>query len=70
MNKADGQDKHHGHDAGPITEYFCTNCLQLRLSVIRNKTQCGNCGSMKIIGAGVGQLDKQALLKQYTPKED
>ena len=52
------------------TEYFCTNCVQLRLSCVKDKSRCENCGSTEIIPGSVGQLNKQALLKHYGPKED
>lgn len=70
MNKSDGQDNHTGQNAGSPTEYFCTKCLQLRLSLIADKSVCGNCKSTDIITGSIGTLDKQALLKQHTPKQD
>ena len=70
MNKADGQDNHKGYVKGTVTEYFCIKCLQLRLSLNTDKSHCFNCGSTEIIPGHVGTLDKQALLKQYTPKGD
>lgn len=65
MNIADGQDNHTGKDAGTMTEYFCIKCLQLRLSLNKDKSHCFNCGSTEIIPGSVGELDKPALLKQY-----
>ncbi len=69
MNKADGQDNHTGNNAGTMTEYFCTNCLQLRLSLIVDKGKCRNCASKDIITGAVGELDKKALIKQHKPQE-
>lgn len=45
-----------------VTEYFCTQCQQLRLD-LRNKGEafCGVCGSRKIIRGAVGTLDKEEL---------
>jgi len=65
MNKAEGQDNHTGNDSGSATEYFCCACFQLRLSLKKDKTRCGNCGSEHIITGFVGELDKPALLKEY-----
>jgi len=50
---------------GTPTEYFCCACKQLRLSLCKDKSRCGNCRSEHIITGKVGTLDKQALLKQY-----
>lgn len=65
MNKADGQDNPIPEKQGIMTEYFCTKCLQLRLSLVVDKSHCFNCKSMEIIPGAVGQLDKQALLKEH-----
>jgi hypothetical protein len=45
-------------------EYFCTNCLQLRLSFI-DVVHCKNCGSDRIITALPGKLDKENLVRKY-----
>jgi len=45
-------------------EYFCTKCLQLRLSFV-DVVSCKNCGSDEVITGLPGQLDKEALIKQY-----
>lgn len=50
---------------GESTEYFCTECLQLRLSFHPDKYRCFNCGTREIITGAVGSLDKPALLKKY-----
>jgi len=50
---------------GVPTEYFCTKCLQLRLSFFPILISCRNCHSIDIITGKVGTLDKQALLKKY-----
>ena len=47
------------------TEYFCCTCLQLRLSLNKDKSKCFNCGSTKIVTGNVGELDKQALIQKY-----
>lgn len=47
------------------TEYFCCDCLQLRLSLDEDKSHCGFCASEHIITGFMGELDKQALLNQY-----
>ena len=65
MNKADGQDNENPGKRGSMTEYFCTKCLQLRLSMSKDKSHCFYCGSTEIIPGGVGELDKQALLAKY-----
>lgn len=65
MNKADGQDNAVPDKRSTMTEYFCTNCLMLRLSMNSDKSHCFNCGSTEIIPGHVGQLDKQALLAKY-----
>ena len=49
---------------GPVTEYFCTRCRQLRLSCIADKTRCGLCGNKDIIIGPVGSLDKDALIRK------
>lgn len=65
MNKSDGQDNAVPEKRGTITEYFCIDCLQLRLSANKDKSHCFNCGSGDIITGQVGQLDKQALIEKY-----
>ncbi|KKM22944.1 hypothetical protein LCGC14_1620110 [marine sediment metagenome] len=70
MNNVDDQNIHVGGDAGTKTEYFCTVCLQLRLSLIKDKSFCYNCGSAEIITGNVGELDKPALLKYYGSLQD
>ncbi len=47
-------------------EYFCKDCLQLRLAVRDARTSCGNCGSKNIIIGKVGDLDKSRLLQTIT----
>ena len=49
---------------GPVTEYFCTRCRQLRLSCIADKTRCGHCGCKDLITGPVGSLDKEALIRK------
>jgi Zn finger protein HypA/HybF involved in hydrogenase expression len=41
-------------------EYFCKDCLQLRLAFELRHT-CGNCGSTNIIKGAIGTLDKESL---------
>lgn len=60
-----GEDTVTGSEVGQPTEYFCTECHQLRLSLIADKSKCGNCGSKAIIAGHIRSLDKSALLKQY-----
>jgi len=67
MNKADGSDRAEPENRDTMTEYFCTKCLQLRLSMTKDKSHCFNCGTTEIIPGSVGQLDKQALIEQYKP---
>lgn len=50
---------------GASCEYFCTDCLQLRLSFRDETVSCYNCGSKQIIVGTVGSLDKIALLNEY-----
>lgn len=50
---------------GEATEYFCFNCGQLRLSLIKEKTLCKGCGSTNIIIGKCGELDKQKLKKEF-----
>lgn len=52
-----------GGESDEATEYFCYDCEQLRLSLIKDKSKCGNCGSNNIITGKVGELDKEALLR-------
>ena len=52
-------------DGKPDCEYFCTKCLQLRLSFLIETYKCGNCNSKSIIKDKVGALDKDQLKKQY-----
>jgi hypothetical protein len=49
-------------------EYFCTQCFQLRLSLI-DRVTCGHCGSDQITTGLPGQLDKQALVRKYRKGE-
>lgn len=49
----------------PDCEYFCTKCLQLRLSYIPNTIECANCHSKSIIKGKPGSLNKDQLKKQY-----
>jgi hypothetical protein len=46
------------------TEYFCKNCMQLRLN-LAGKTSCGNCGSNKLIHGIINELDKDLLIAKY-----
>lgn len=48
---------------GKPTEYFCNDCKQLRLSLIKDKSKCGNCGSTNIVTGAVGSLDKTVLVR-------
>jgi len=66
----EGQDDARTSKSGTMTEYFCTKCLQLRLSLVKDKSHCFNCGTTEIIPGQVGQLDKQALLKQYRSNQE
>lgn len=50
---------------GTPTEYFCCACKQLRLSLNKNKSCCGNCRSEHIITGKVGTLNKPELLRLY-----
>jgi len=52
-------------DGKPDCEYFCTDCLQLRLSFLIKTNNCGNCNSTSIIKGSPGELDKTQLKKQY-----
>ena len=70
MVRRNGQDVISGSGFGEPTEYFCTKCLQLRLSLIADKSHCRNCNSKEIIIGKVGTLDKSALIKQFTSYED
>lgn len=57
----------------PSHEYFCKDCLQLRLSLLGATKACGNCGSKDIIIGKVNKLNKEELKNQYesrTSKED
>jgi hypothetical protein len=49
----------------PDCEYFCRNCLQLRLSYLIRTHKCANCQSTNIIRGKPGSLDKDQLKKQY-----
>ncbi len=49
---------------GPVTEYFCTRCRQLRISCITDKTRCRFCGNKDLITGPVGSLDKEALIRK------
>lgn len=44
------------------TGYFCYGCLQLWLSLIKDKTRCDNCGSNDIVVGKISELDKQKLI--------
>lgn len=50
--------------SGPVTEYFCCSCRQLRLSWIADKTTCRNCGGKDLITGPVESLDKEALIRK------
>ena len=65
MVRRDGQDIICNSGEGEPTEYFCTKCLQLRLSLIADKTRCGHCHTTEIIAGAVGELDKSALIRKY-----
>jgi hypothetical protein len=47
------------------TEYFCTNCLQLRLTYKKHPVMCVNCCSGHIIYGPKGLLDKKKLKVKY-----
>ena len=49
----------------PDCEYFCTKCLQLRLSFLIKTYKCSQCNSKEIIKGKPGELDKDQLKKQY-----
>jgi hypothetical protein len=55
-------------DGKPDCEYFCTDCLQLRLSFLINTYKCGNCNSNHIIIGSPGQLDKEELIEKHRIK--
>lgn len=55
---------------GPITEYFCNGCGQLRLSLRKDKETCGNCGSDLVQHAPVNTLDKAKLKAIYAAKQE
>lgn len=55
---------HYGGTDGNISEYFCCQCRQLRLSCIAEKEHCKNCGSRDIITGVVGSLDKEVLIRK------
>lgn len=48
----------------PDCEYFCKDCLQLRLSYLDETTECSNCESKDIIKGKPGTLNKEALRKE------
>ncbi len=48
------------------TEYFCKDCLQLRLSLKDDKSTCGNCGGTNLITGECGTLNKEALVILHT----
>jgi len=50
-------------------EVFCFDCRQLRLSFVVGNTNCHNCGSRVIKVGKLGELDKEALLKQCQTTE-
>lgn len=46
-------------------EYFCNNCLQLRLCCDDSaRSECGACGSKDIIKGAMGTLSKEHLIQQ------
>lgn len=51
------------------TEYFCNDCGQLRLSLVKDKSKCLNCGSTNIITGKPGELDKETLKMKFKGKE-
>lgn len=57
-------DTHRGDVPGPVTEYFCCGCRQLRLSCIADKSRCGNCGNKDLITGPVLSLNKKALIRK------
>jgi len=49
-------------------EYFCKDCLQLRLCCDdTERSHCGACGSGNIVKGAVETLDKEALTKEAKP---
>lgn len=53
------------HKAGEPTDYFCMNCGQLRISLLLDKSKCGNCGSTDIVTGAFGTLDEIKLRREY-----
>ena len=46
-------------------EYFCKSCGQLRLCLDQDRTDCGNCGSTKLIIGEINSLDKDKLKGEF-----
>lgn len=57
-------------DIGPPTEYFCMHCRQLRLSLVKDKSRCQNCGNMDLVVGPVGSLDKDALIRKLDGRSE
>lgn len=55
----------------PQFEYFCTKCLQLRLSFDEYLLVCGNCGNpiVDCVRGNIGELNKENLIKCYSKKD-
>jgi len=50
-------------------EYFCKDCLQLRLCCDSpERSHCGACGSTNITKGEICTLDKEALIKEHNNK--
>lgn len=55
-------------NADEACEYFCTECLQLRLFARPGKpTECGNCGCEDLVVGRIGELDKKELTLEHGP---
>ncbi len=50
--------------SGTGTEYFCTRCRKLCLSLTQVPTYCSNCGCKDLITGKPGSLDKAALIRK------
>ncbi len=53
----------------PSCEYFCKDCLQLRLSFLDDTIECGNCGSENIVKGNLLELNKEDLIKEEVTDE-
>ncbi len=57
------------YPSNTVTEYLCYSCKQLRLSLVIDKDNCHNCGSIDIVTGLPGELDKEILLKKRELKD-